>query len=570
MGESKKVKLQCLRMPVVLFTLFMMVNLYVVSMVCAVDDVSDAILNDVAAGYVSAPVEYDIPYGSDDAQKLDVHMPDPTIEGPLAGIVLIHGGGWRVGAGKKEVMSSLAESIAKQGYVVFNVEYRLVPNAVFPAQMDDVQQAVRWVRAHAADYDVDPNRIGSIGYSAGGHLSALLATSETRDSSLPYSEFSSQVNCAVNYCGPTNFLHLHSLYGEKNYFHWIPMIEDLMGGTPEQRYGRYMVGSPAFHVLRGIVKPVPLVIFQSEADIIIPMENNKLFYRHLLEQYPNRDRDFLFFLYPAEPNATTGHAFGKEAGVDAQSKMLSFLAKHLSAGRKNSSPQFYPVCDQSVSQNSIVTFSLRAYDLDGDAVKITAKNMPQGAQLLMHRENTATFLWVPKSSQSGDFKISFCASDGVETTTDTVTISVRSLLVPFYRLWNASLKDHYYTDNEAQKNNAINRLGYILEGTIGYVAPVPVAGTVPLYRLYNAAWGDNFYTISANEKNIAMSSGYNYLGVAGYVHSKQDTGTIPLYRFYSNTNTDHFYTTNEKEKDVLIARGVYKYECVAAYINQGG
>lgn len=99
----------------------------------------------------------------------------PTGTAPADGwpaVVMIHGGGWS--SGDREQVEGIARRVAARGYVTLNVTYRLAPDAIFPAAVIDVQQAVRWLRGHAADYRVDPQRIGAWGYSAGAHLAAML------------------------------------------------------------------------------------------------------------------------------------------------------------------------------------------------------------------------------------------------------------------------------------------------------------------------------------------------------------------------------------------------------------
>lgn len=87
-------------------------------------------------------------------------------------VLVIHGGGWN--SGDREQTRGLAERIAQRGYVAVNISYRLVPGALFPAQLEDAQQALRWMRANAARLRLDPERIGVWGYSAGAQLAALL------------------------------------------------------------------------------------------------------------------------------------------------------------------------------------------------------------------------------------------------------------------------------------------------------------------------------------------------------------------------------------------------------------
>lgn len=103
--------------------------------------------------------------------QADVYRPDGA--GPLPSVLLIHGGAWK--RGDRAQVEGLAERIARRGYLVVNATYRLVPSHVWPAQLHDVQQALRWMRSPAgAVHGIDASRIGTFGYSAGGHLAALL------------------------------------------------------------------------------------------------------------------------------------------------------------------------------------------------------------------------------------------------------------------------------------------------------------------------------------------------------------------------------------------------------------
>lgn len=118
---------------------------------------------------------YDVPYGNVNGRPLLLHItePDPTPKKPMPAVVYLHGGGWMTERSK----ASPNPVLARRGYFTVNVDYRLTDEAVFPAQIEDVKAAIRWVRANAKQYNVDPKRIGVWGWSAGGHLAALAGTS---------------------------------------------------------------------------------------------------------------------------------------------------------------------------------------------------------------------------------------------------------------------------------------------------------------------------------------------------------------------------------------------------------
>ncbi len=114
--------------------------------------------------------EYDVKYISegDAAQTLDIYFPEKAADQPQPLLIWIHGGGWS--AGSKAGVPYLNQ--LSRGYVVASIEYRFSQKALFPAQIQDCQAAIRWLRAHAKKYNIDPEHIGVGGASAGGHLAA--------------------------------------------------------------------------------------------------------------------------------------------------------------------------------------------------------------------------------------------------------------------------------------------------------------------------------------------------------------------------------------------------------------
>ena len=151
-------------------------------------------------------MEKDIAYieGGDEAQKLDIYMPEQAPEKSLPLIVHIHGGGWRAGS---KFPCPVAGMVLK-GYVVASVEYRFSQKAIFPAQIQDCQTAIRWLRAHAGQYHLDPARVGVIGGSAGGHLSALVGTSGGKAAFAPiggHADQSDRVQAVCDIFGPADF-----------------------------------------------------------------------------------------------------------------------------------------------------------------------------------------------------------------------------------------------------------------------------------------------------------------------------------------------------------------------------
>lgn len=131
--------------------------------------------------------------------------------GPRPAVLWIHGGGWSGGSHNSVPASALA--LRSRGITVVSVEYRLSGQAIFPAQIQDVKGAVRFLRANAATYNIDPNRIGAWGSSAGGHLTALLATSggvsELEGATGGNLAFSSTIQAGADYFGPTDIININ-------------------------------------------------------------------------------------------------------------------------------------------------------------------------------------------------------------------------------------------------------------------------------------------------------------------------------------------------------------------------
>lgn len=154
--------------------------------------------------------ELDIAYAADSpAQKLDLYLPPGEAGAPRPALVVVHGGGWRGGDKQRGQWARIPAQYASDGYVAISVNYRLTGEAPWPAQIEDVKAAVRWLRAHADKHAVDVNRIGAYGNSAGAHLVSLLGLvkqSDGLEGSGPYQEQSSLVQAVCASATPTDFL----------------------------------------------------------------------------------------------------------------------------------------------------------------------------------------------------------------------------------------------------------------------------------------------------------------------------------------------------------------------------
>jgi acetyl esterase/lipase len=187
-------------------------------------------------------------------------------------IVVIHGGGWIEGdkssfASRKHGVPGNIEEFAELGFVAVTINYRLSGEAPFPAALEDCKCAVRWLRAHAKDYNIDPSQIGACGNSAGGHL-ALLLGMVGKDAKLegdgPYQDESSQVQAVVSDSGPIDLLFQHQ------HKHLPEVISKFLGGPPAgERAALYKRASPINHI--SATTP-PLLLLYGAADTQVPVE----------------------------------------------------------------------------------------------------------------------------------------------------------------------------------------------------------------------------------------------------------------------------------------------------------
>jgi acetyl esterase/lipase len=209
----------------------------------------------------NAPVsiQQDVAYGTVAGHPLllDIYAPGDHSSTWRPAVVLIHGGSWT--GGDKEFMRSMASFLSRSGFVAFAVDYRLFNGKenLWPAQLDDVQRAVRWIRANAAKYGVNPDHIGAFGHSAGAQLAALLGMEETRDNSDSLlAKYSSRVQAVVDVSGPTDFTTGHDADGDT-------FFPSFFGGDFAHHAEFWRDASPVFHVSKNVA---PFLIFHGTLD----------------------------------------------------------------------------------------------------------------------------------------------------------------------------------------------------------------------------------------------------------------------------------------------------------------
>jgi acetyl esterase/lipase len=148
----------------------------------------------------------DIVYRKIDRKELKLDIGKPEGSGPFPVVLFFHGGGWQ--QGNKSHMHKWIRKFVEQGYVGVTVAYRFAPEYRWPSQIEDAKEAVRFLRAHAAEYNIDPQRVGVMGESAGGYLALMLGVTDLKDSlegKSQFPEFSSAVQCVVSYFSATDF-----------------------------------------------------------------------------------------------------------------------------------------------------------------------------------------------------------------------------------------------------------------------------------------------------------------------------------------------------------------------------
>lgn len=225
-------------------------------------------------------------------------------------------GGWS--GGDKRDFHDLAMSLAQYDHICFSVNYRLVTKAgnKYPAQLDDVQRAVRWIRANSSKYGVDPNHIGALGASARGHLVSLLGTMDTRINGDPaLAQYSSRVTCVVDMFGPVDLTVCFPVLPGTDV---EGFVVKLIGKARAKAARSYRNASPLFHINK---KTVPFLIFHGTADPIVPIAQSQRFYKALRKAHI----EATFIKFDGE-----GHGFSKAENIKRfVLETLTFFNRHL-------------------------------------------------------------------------------------------------------------------------------------------------------------------------------------------------------------------------------------------------
>ncbi len=258
--------------------------------------------------------------GGHERQKLDLYVSKDAKNLPL--IVWIHGGGWQNGSKDR----SPALPLLQHGCAVASINYRLSSHAIYPAQIQDCKAAIRWLRAHAAEYGIDGNRIGVWGSSAGGHLVALLGTTgDVQEFDVgPNLHVSSRVQAVVDFFGPTDFTKMNAQATVKG-----PIDHDaasspeskLIGGPIQDNHDKVAKANPITYVTSD---DAPFLIVHGDADPLVPLGQSALLERALSKA----DVPCRLVVLPG-----AGHGGAPFNSQDMDEQILDFFTKSFKAAK---------------------------------------------------------------------------------------------------------------------------------------------------------------------------------------------------------------------------------------------
>jgi acetyl esterase/lipase len=248
---------------------------------------------------------------------MDIFLPEAG-SAPRPLIICVHGGGWA--GGDKRAFGWMAEAFAREGFAAVSINYRFAPAFRAPTQMDDVQRAVRWLRKNAAQYELDGDRFGAIGGSAGAHLAAWLGLVETRDNSdTELARYSSRVQCVVDCYGPVDLAGMMSSAS-------APIVEGFLGKPFKGNEQSYRDASPSHQPMKGAP---PFLIIHGTRDIgtsrgQVPIEQSIEFHDKLRQA----GADSTLIKLEGAGHGFTGNPASKHA-QDASAAATAFFKKHL-------------------------------------------------------------------------------------------------------------------------------------------------------------------------------------------------------------------------------------------------
>jgi acetyl esterase/lipase len=264
-------------------------------------------------------VHRDLPYVTNGhpRQKLDLYLPKEGRELPL--IIWVHGGAFRLGSKEDDVPLGYLAA----GYALASINYRLSQHAIFPAQIQDCKAAVRWLRANAGRFSLDPHRFGAWGPSAGGHLVAMLGTAgDVREFDVGENlEQSSRVQAVVDYFGPTDFCQMDAHRVPGGMVHEPPDSpeSELVGGPIQENQDRVAKADPITYVTPNAP---PFLVVHGDQDPLVPHHQSVLLEAALRQAG-----------VPVSFHTVRGAGHGGFTDPQVTQLTQEFLARHLEPGK---------------------------------------------------------------------------------------------------------------------------------------------------------------------------------------------------------------------------------------------
>jgi acetyl esterase/lipase/cyclophilin family peptidyl-prolyl cis-trans isomerase len=300
-------------------------------------------------------VHRDIPYvvGGHARQKLDLYL--PKAGGPLPLIINIHGGAFRMGS----KADGVPVEYLSLGYAVASIGYRLSGDAIWPAQIEDCKAAVRWLRANARTYGIDPDRFAAWGASAGGHLAAMLGTAGgVKEFEVGESlNVSSRVQAVVDYFGPTDFLQMdaHRLPNGQVHDAADSPESQLVGGAIQENKDKVARADPITYVT---AEAPPFLVCHGDADPLVPHHQSVLLEAALRKAG-----------VPVTFYTVTGAGHGRFNDPRVPELTKAFLAEHLKPAARSGSSEY------CVLETSLGTMAFEFFEADAPKTAAQFKDL---------------------------------------------------------------------------------------------------------------------------------------------------------------------------------------------------
>jgi len=219
--------------------------------------------------------------------RLDLHVPTAATKAPL--IVWIHGGGWQSGD-KAQYQPARLFQVRNPDFAVASINYRFSHQGIFPAQLIDCKTAIAWIRANAAQYKIDPEKVAVWGSSAGGHLAAMVGTTAGWDGVSKVIDRDSRVRAVVDYYGPTDLISFVQTPGYTSHASATSAESKLIGGAVLENKKLARNASPTEYVTSD---DAPFFIVHGTSDPVVPPAQSQLIHDKLVAQRVQSEVTFL-------------------------------------------------------------------------------------------------------------------------------------------------------------------------------------------------------------------------------------------------------------------------------------